>query len=296
MRFFTASLLACILAAGSAQAQGVPATNPPPPPSRGQSVTILYSIDFNNNAGVDIAPFNTCFASETAFINYTYLSFAPKNATINFYKDSNCADFAFGLVGFYVTHPGQAKSFRWVGWTEDTIGYYFDKNPIQGQGDAANGGYEPSPPQTPPPPNGGANPGTPPPPTTPGNTNGNQDQDQNNSGGGDSNQISISSTFFGGVFGTLAVLSVGGLIYWKRVGKNMVEDKGKGVLPYDRVGDDEANGAEDILLTSSDKRDNFELGDDADDEDEDEDVHHEGKAHEQRTARRDRYRDDDDQV
>ncbi|KAF9277577.1 hypothetical protein BGZ68_009187 [Mortierella alpina] len=290
MRFSTASLLACILVAGSAQAQGVPATNPPPPPSRGQAVTILYSIDANNAAGVDIAPFNTCFASESAFANYTYLTFAPKNATINFYKDANCADFAFGLVGYYITNPGQAKSFRWVGWTEDTIGYYFDKSPIQGQGDAVNGGYEPSP-QTPPP-SGDKNPGTPPPPTTPGNTNNNKDQ--NSSGGGDSNQISISSTFFGGVFGTLAVLAIAGIIYWKRVGKSMIDDKGKGVLPYDRVDDDEANGAEDILLTSSGKRDNFELGDDADDEDEDED--HEGKAHEQRTARTDRYRDDDDPV
>ncbi|KAF9576375.1 hypothetical protein EC968_008670 [Mortierella alpina] len=291
MRIFTVPLLACILAAGSAKAQGVPATNPPPPPSRGQAVTVLYSIDFNNDAGVDIAPFNTCFASESASTNYTYLTFAPKNATINFYKDSNCADFAFGLVGYYVTHPGQAKSFRWVGWTEDTIGYYFDKNPIQGQGDAVNGGYEPTP-QTPPP-TGGKNPGTAP-PTTPGNTNDNNDQ--NNRGGGDNSQISISSTFFGSVFGTLAVLSVGGLIYWKRIGKSLVEDKGKGVLPYDRVDDDEANGAEDILLTSNDKRDNFELGDDADDEDEDEDESHQSKAHGQRTVRSDRYRDDDDQV
>ncbi|KAF9989772.1 hypothetical protein BGZ75_004949 [Mortierella antarctica] len=295
MRVSIASLLACILAAGTVQAQGVPATSPPPPPSRGQAVTVLYSIDFNNDAGVDIAPFNTCFASESAFADYTYLTFAPKNATINFYKDPNCADFAFGLVGYYVTHPGQAKSFRWVGWTEDTIGTFFDKNPIQGQGDAVNGGYEPSP-QTPPP-SGGKNPGPPPspPPTTPGNTNDNKDQN-NNGGGGDSNQISISSTFFGGVFGTLAVLSIGGLIYWKRVGKSMVEDKGKGVLPYDRVDDDEADGAEDILLTSNDKRDNFELGDDADDEDDDEDENQERKAHGQRAARKDRYQDDDDQV
>ncbi|KAF9956411.1 hypothetical protein BGZ72_002789 [Mortierella alpina] len=292
MRFSTgASLLAWILVAGSAQAQGVPATNPPPPPSRGQAVTVLYSIDANNDAGVDIAPFNTCFASESAFADYTYLTFAPKNASINFYNNPDCTDFAFGLVGYYVTHPGQAKSFRWVGWTEDTIGYFFDKNPIPGQGDAVNGGYEPSP-QTPPP-SGGKNPDTPPP--APGNTNDNKDQ--NNSGGNDnSNDISISSTFFGGVFGTLAVLSIGGIIYWRRVGKSMVEDKGKGVLPYGRMDDDDANGAEDILLTSNGKRDNFELGDDGDDEDEDEDAGREGKANEPRTARRDRYRDDDDQV
>ncbi|KAG0204521.1 hypothetical protein BGX28_003569 [Mortierella sp. GBA30] len=287
MRLSTsASLLATaiIFSAGSAHAQGVPATNPPPPPTLDDNANVVYFTNGNNAIGTEYAPFNTCYISATAFNDYAYVTFAPQNATINFYKDTQCQDFAFGLVGYYIGNPGAARSFRWVGWSEDTIGQLFDKEPIQGQGDAAHGPPRPRPPSTVPP----GTPGNPNnvPPVTPVSPN----KDQNNSDE-DSNGSSVSSTFFGGVFGTLVVLSIGGIIYWKKIGRNMVEDKGKGVLPYNRVDDSEANGDNDILLTSKDRSDNFELGDE-DDEDDDEGDKDDKLI--QTSARKDRYHDEDD--
>ncbi|KAF8940535.1 hypothetical protein BGZ58_005869 [Dissophora ornata] len=290
---FIATITALILAS-TAQAQETSRGNRPPP-SAGQIVNILYSENANVDLGTDNVPFNTCFASaHSQGTNYAYLTFAPKNATINFYKDNNCQDFAFGLDGFYIGNPGPAGSYRWVGWSEDSIGYLFDKEPIPGQGDAAAGGA--AEPQTPP---GGANPGAgtggsgggatpnqpapapvlapvPAPAPAPAPDNTHKDQD--------GSTYSIFSTFFGGALGTLVVLSIGGVVFWKTAGKKMMEDsKNKSILPYNRVDDDGADRDGDVLLTTKDRSDDFELGDIGDDEDGDEDgdgdddsVDHEG--------------------
>ena len=221
----------------------------------------------------------------------------------------------FGLNGFYGRHPGPARSYRWVGWTEDAIGFLVDKEPIQGQGVAAPGAAVP--------PNGhnpgaggggtggggggdgaGKTPNHPAP--VPDNTH--KDGDSN-----DSPASSISSTFFGGVFGTLIVMSIGGVVFWKTVGKKMVEDtKGKSVLPYGRVENPSADRDGDILLRTKNRMDHFELTNDDEDED-DEDRENNGEdskaikanesehhllqqQQERRTGRKDRYQDDEDEA
>ncbi|KAF9115144.1 hypothetical protein BGX27_008735 [Mortierella sp. AM989] len=255
----------------TAQAQDTPIE--PPPPQAGQTVNILYSDEGNAEIAAEDIPFNTCFATENAFANYAYLTFAPKNATINFYKDSNCQEFTFGLDGYYGGYPGPARSLVWVGWTEDYLGVLFNKNPIHGQGDAANGRYTTSP--------------------TPGS--GHQPQPINV--GQPDNDTKSSTSFFGVALGTIAVLAIGGIIFWKTAGKKMVEDnKGKSVLPYNRVQND---GDDDILLTTKSRSHNsFELADqDEDSEDEGEDNRDVIREHSQQkgqhSGQQDRYQDDD---
>ncbi|KAF8927723.1 hypothetical protein EDD21DRAFT_370970 [Dissophora ornata] len=285
MHFSTSLLGATAVAAlmiSSAQAQDLPPAGVAPPQT-GDKVNILYSNDGNGEIGTEDVPFNNCYASELAFGKYSYLTFAPSNATINFYKDSNCQDFTFGLDGYYGGYPGPARSFKWVGWNDDFKGEFFNKDPIQGQGDAATGGETQGPP-------GGKNPGggtTVPAPTT--------DTEKEQTGGsttGDSTSGSTSgsttstssSTFFGGVVGSLIVLGVGGVIFWKTAGKKLVEDKGKGVLPYNRVGRDG-----DILLTTNNRgRNSFEIGDEDDDEEDEVES-----RRQPRSGRQERYHDDD---
>ncbi|GJJ73263.1 hypothetical protein EMPS_05621 [Entomortierella parvispora] len=272
---FSASLAAAaILLVSSVKAQDVPIENvSAPPPTAAHNVNITYANDNNVIVATEYVPFNKCVASEAAFGRYSYLNFAPNNATINFYKDSSCKDFTFGLDGYYGGYPGQARSYMWVGWSTDSLGEFFH-NAIQGQGDAANNAPGDVP---------GTNPGSTP-PTTP-NTD-KQEQTAGDSTKTNDSSSSSSSTFFGGVVGSLVVLSVGGVIFWKTAGKKMVEDKGKGVLPYNRV-----NGQRDgdILLTSSRGGNNsFEIGDE--DDEEDDEVDH---PRQQRSGRQDRYHDDD---
>ncbi|KAG0350092.1 hypothetical protein BGZ54_004021, partial [Gamsiella multidivaricata] len=218
--------------------------------------------------GVQVAPPQTGDQVQIVYLN-------DGNGEIATENDSNCQNFAFGLDGYYGGYPGPARSFKWVGWTMDSLGELFTKGPIQGQGDAATGG-----PQAPP---GGKNPGlNTPPPSTP---DASKDQSPNGGSIGDDSgsKTSSSSTFFGGVVGSLIVLSVGGVIFWKTAGKKLVEDKGKGVLPYNRVGRDG-----DILLTTNNRSHNsFEIGDEDDEEDEVD------TRRNQRSGRQERYHDDD---
>ncbi|KAG0265770.1 hypothetical protein BG011_004124 [Mortierella polycephala] len=304
MRTTTVVAATAILAilSGQTHAQYAPPTNPPPPPTAQQTVNILYSIDANNDVGAEDARFNACFASNVASKPYTYLTFGPKNATINFYKDSDCQEFTFALDGYYGTYPGPAMSFRWVGWSEDYQGEFFDKEPFQGQGDAADGA------------DGGAD--SPPPGTeNPGNDKDkDKDKDKDHSGNGDGNDnggnhdetstSSIFSTFFGGVIGTLAVLAIGGVVFWKQAGKKMIDEKGKSVLPYNRVdGDEESSQDHDILLTTKNRSDHDQSDDldhsfeitNLDDVDKDMETDMDNDHHEPplRPGRQDRYYDDD---
>ncbi|KAF9438320.1 hypothetical protein BGZ76_008603 [Entomortierella beljakovae] len=246
-----------ILLLSSQTAQAQEPLIPPPPPHAGLTVNLFYSNYTNIDIGSEDVPFNTCFNSEIAAGKYEYVAFAPKNATINFFKEANCQDFGFGLDGYHNGYPGSAKSFIWVGWTEDSLGQLFDKEPIQGQGDAAKGGYT-TPPLPPPPsqqnPGGDDGAGNKPEPSAP-------DGDDSTSGSGGS--------FFGIVFVTLLVLGVGGYFLWKSISNLLKEDKkgkGKSVLPYSRV-NTEADG--DILLTTKSRSHNFKLGDDEEDEEDD---------------------------
>src|SRR5690554_1823585 len=146
---FSSSLVgatAIALMISSAQAQEVPAPEVPFP----DTVAILFYNDNNVETANEVARFNTCIASEKAFAKYSFLNFAPNNATINFYTDSNCQNFTFGLDGYYGGYPGPARSFRWVGWSEDSLGELFNKAEIQGPGAGGHG--------TTPPPPGGKNP------------------------------------------------------------------------------------------------------------------------------------------
>ncbi|KAG9065282.1 hypothetical protein KI688_002606 [Linnemannia hyalina] len=279
MHFATSLLGASALAmflATSAQAQDTGAGAAPPLAT--DKVSILYSNDGNIELATEEVLFNTCYASENAFLPYSYLTFAPKNSTINFYTDSNCETFTFGLDGYYGGYPGAARSYKWVGWDETNLGEYFNKVPISGQGDAATPGDDT---HTAPP--GGLNPGTTPPATTnPDSAHASEPEVKT-----PDNSSSSSSTFFGGVVGSLVVLSVGGLIFWKTAGKKLVEDKGKGVLPYNRVG---GHRDGDILLTNSGRggQNSFEIGDEDDEEDEDE----VDSRRQHRSGRQERYRDD----
>ncbi|KAF9557022.1 hypothetical protein EC968_007861 [Mortierella alpina] len=266
-----AASVALIIA--SAQAQEMA------PPKESDILNITYANDGNGVIAVEEVPFASCVASENAFTDYSYLNFAPSNATINFYVDSDCKVFAFGLNGSYGGYPGKARSYRWVGWSMDNLGEIFKKNPIQGPG-SAGGDTETTTP-------GGKNPGetthvTPPP----------VDNNTNNPGQGgpktaegstsdSTTKTSTSSTFLTGVAGSLVVLAVGGFIFWKTAGKKLVEDKGKGVLPYNRVGRDG-----DILLTNSRSHNSFEIGDEEDEDDEVDDRRH-------HSGRQERYHDDD---
>ncbi|KAG0301531.1 hypothetical protein BGZ97_002748 [Linnemannia gamsii] len=312
------TILAFISPSVQVQAQGT-AAGPRPAPQPGHTVNLLYSNSANDDVGSDDVPFNACFASETAFKPYVYLTFGPKNATINFYKDSNCQDFTFGLNGYYGGYPGQARSFRWVGWSEDTLGELFLK-PIAGQGEAAiHPGGPPTAPIviTPPPPptEGGGHPNNPPPP--PSTTNPDQETGGNDNSTGP--KYKRTPTFFGVVFLGMAVLSIGALIYWRTASKKEALDKGKGLLPsYGRGATrDDEDEDNDILLTTHNRSHlnnddiSFSIGDGEDSDDDEEDRRHvrrdnngvgeeEEEDHEDmreqkpRAGQHDRYSDDDD--
>ncbi|KAF9320753.1 hypothetical protein BG003_004967 [Podila horticola] len=262
----SASLLGTVaLMISSVHGQAAP-VGTPPPPLASDAVNVTYVNDGNGVIAYETVPFNTCFASENAFAKYSYINLAPGNATINFYKDSNCQVFTFGLDGYYGGYPGPARSFRWVGWDMVHRGEFFNKDPILGQGDASDG-HE-APPTTGAPVTGGL-------PPVP-------DASKEESGSS-SPSSSSSSTFFGGVFGSLVILSIGGVIFWKTAGKKMTQDKGKGVLPYNRVGG-QRDG--DILLTTNNRSHNsFEIGEEEDEEEDENDRPH--------RAGQQRYRDDD---
>ncbi|KAF9993464.1 hypothetical protein BGZ80_002514 [Entomortierella chlamydospora] len=239
-----------------------------PPPRAGQTAGIVYWNTANDEAGAEDVPFNVCFTSESASAKYSYLTFAPKNATINFFKDTNCKDFSFGLYGYFGGNPGPAGSLKWVGWSEDYQGERTDE-PFQGQPDTT----------TPQPSTGEQNPGN------GGNQNpqplpDNSDKNQPN------NDSGLSSTsFFGIALGTLVVLAIGSVVLWKTAGKKMIEDnKGKSVLPYNRV---DGDGDDDILLTTKNKsHDSFALEGEDEDEDESEDDGDEIREHPQQKTQR----------
>ncbi|KAF9386541.1 hypothetical protein CPC16_007486 [Podila verticillata] len=265
----SASLLGTVaLMISSVQGQNTPVDDSPatvPPPQATSTFNVIYLNDGNGEIASETVPFNTCYASENAFAKYSYINLVPGNATVNFYKDSNCQVFSFGLDGYYGGYPGPARSFRWVGWDMVHRGDLFNKDPILGQGDASNGQVEP--PTTGAPITGGQ-------PVLP-------EAGKDESG---SSSSSSSSTFFGGVFGSLVILSIGGVIFWKTAGKKMTQDKGKGVLPYNRVG---AQRDGDILLTTNNRSHNsFEIGDEEEEEEEEDDRR-------QRAGHQQRYRDDD---
>ncbi|KAG0332886.1 hypothetical protein BG000_009653 [Podila horticola] len=227
------------------------------------NVEVVYSTEANVEIATESAPYNTCFASRAAGNPYNYLTFAPYNATINFYTDANCQTFAFGLDGHFSDHPGaKAGSFRWVGWSKDNLGLLI-KAPFVVDPHA----LPPSPPPV-------AEPDhkqPPPPPPQPGNNHG-HDSDEDE---GDSGSTRASSMFFGAVAGIAMIMSIGGLVFWKTRGKKIIVDKGKGVLPYSRVSNSrEGEGDADILLSNRAGHNSFELeGDDDDDEEEDLEKH-----------------------
>ncbi|KAF9165137.1 hypothetical protein DFQ27_000499 [Actinomortierella ambigua] len=244
----------------------------------GATVTVTYVNDGNIVIATDELSLNTCLPSEAAFNPYSYINFDPNNATINFYKDSNCNDAAFALDGYYGGYPGKARSLKWVGYSMDQrgellVGTEFHSGTQNPGGNPETNGQAGNPGNT-----DSSNLGTGP-STTPGD--------------GSKSDTTSSSTFFGGVVGSLIVLSIGGVVFWKTAGKKMVADKGKGVLPYNRVGAGGGGRGDDILLSSSGRRDHnsFELGDEYDEDDE------EDHSRRPRSGRGGgRYRDDDDQV
>lgn len=230
--------------------------------AQASAVDVVYSTEANVEIATESAPYNTCFASRAAGNPYNYLTFAPYNATINFYTDANCQTFAFGLDGHYSDHPGaKAASFRWMGWSKDNLGELI-KAPF-----VADPHAQPPNPPAPVPDNK-----QPPPPPQPGNSNHGHDSDEDND---DSGSTRASSMFFGALAGIAMILSIGGLVFWKTRGKKIIVDKGKGVLPYSRVSNSrDGEGDADILLSNRGGQNSFELdGEDDDDEEEDLEKH-----------------------
>ncbi|KAF9930108.1 hypothetical protein FBU30_000858 [Linnemannia zychae] len=288
---------ALLATASTAYAQGVPGI-PRPPPNPDQTVNLLYFDSGNDELGSDDVLFNSCFASQHSSNDYAYVTFGPKNATINFYKDTDCKDFAFGLNGYYGGYPGQARSFRWVGWSENALGQLFTK-PIAGQGEAAlhPGGPAPvTPPVGIPPADESGHNNNPPPSKTP---------DQ--ATGGSTSKSGAMSAFVGGLFGALIV---GGLIFWRTSNKKRQDDKDKDLLPYSRGS---THGDDEILLTTHNRShlnndsSTFSIGDEDDsddsdderhvrrhnnDEDDDDEDDHEDIGQKPRPGRGDHFRDD----
>ncbi|KAG0030775.1 hypothetical protein BGZ81_002187 [Podila clonocystis] len=223
------------------------------------NVEVVYSTEANVEIATESAPYNTCFASRAAGNPYNYLTFAPYNATINFYTDANCQTFAFGLDGHYSDHPGaKAASFRWVGWSKDNLGLLI-KAPFVVDPHAL--------PPTPPPVTEPDH-KQPPPSPQPGNNNHGHDSDEDKN---DSGSTQASSMFFGAVAGIAMIVSIGGLVFWKTRGKKIIVDKGKGVLPYSRVSNSrDGEGDADILLSNRGGHNSFELEGEDDDDDEEE--------------------------
>ncbi|KAG0350546.1 hypothetical protein BG005_009909 [Podila minutissima] len=227
------------------------------------NVEVVYFTEANVEIATESAPYNTCFASRAAGNPYNYLTFAPYDATINFYNDANCQTFAFGLDGHYSDHPGaKAGSFRWAGWSKDSLGLLI-KAPFVVDPYA----LPPIPPPV-------SEPDSKQPPLRPqpGNNNHGVDSDEDQV---DSGSTRASSLFFGAVAGIAMIVSIGGLIFWKTRGKKIIVDKGKGVLPYSRVSNSrDGEGDADILLSNRGGHNSFELeGEDDDDEEEDLEKH-----------------------
>ncbi|KAF9971351.1 hypothetical protein BGZ73_005722 [Actinomortierella ambigua] len=245
----------------------------------GASVTVTYVNDNNVVIATDVLNYNACLPSEAAFNPYSYINFNPNNATINFYQDSDCNDPAFALDGYYGGYPGKARSLKWVGYSMDERGELIVGEEFHAGNQNPGGNVQPNS-QT-------GNPGKADPSKI-----GSDAYQAPPTTGGNSGGSSSTSTFFGGVVGSMIVLSIGGVVFWKTAGKKMVADKGKGVLPYNRVDGGVRRRDGDILLTSNGRRDHnsFELGDEDED---DEDDQRNGRT---RSGRGDRYRDDDDQV
>ncbi|KAG0056363.1 hypothetical protein BGZ83_005279 [Gryganskiella cystojenkinii] len=268
-----------LLSRFTADAQSGPGAHTPPHPS--DRVHLAYWNNANEELAEEAAVYNTCFVTNSAStLQYAYLTMVPKNATVNFYKDPECGGaFAFAMDGYYLGYPGEARSFRWVGWSEDAVGELQTKEPIPLMAGSNTAPLPPPPQEQPPSPPPQENEPSPPPAT------GGQEPETkppshgHTGGGNDTVETSYSATFFGGVIGTLMVLSLGGVVFWKNVGKKMMEDgndKGKSVLPYNRIvgQDEDGDRDEDILLTTSNRshhqdqeQDSFALGDE-DDEDE----------------------------
>ncbi|GJJ72313.1 hypothetical protein EMPS_04670 [Entomortierella parvispora] len=274
-------LLITLSSSVHAQASGAGANTSPLATDK---VQLSYWKNTNEELASEFALFNTCFVTEAAdTIPFSYLTMVPKNATVNFYKDPECGGaFAYAMDGYYLGYPGSARSYRWVGWSEDAIGE------LQTVAFPLMPGSSTPPPTSP-------EPEQPPPkqeePTQPPPATGGQEpvkEPGHGQTGANDEETSYSSTFFGGVIGTLAVLSVGGVVFWRKVGRGMMgdDDKGKDVLPYNRVaggGNDVSRqnameeeigeGDEDILLTTKDRMEHnsFALEDEDDDEDDEED-------------------------
>ncbi|KAG0078746.1 hypothetical protein BGZ93_011110 [Podila epicladia] len=235
------------------------------------NVEVVYFTENNVEIATESAPYNTCFASRAAENPYNYLTFAPYDATINFYTDANCQTFAFALDGHYSDHPGaKAGSFRWAGWSKDNLGLLI-KAPFVVDPHAL--------PPTPPPVSEPDN-KQPPHPSQPANNNHGVDSDADPD---DSGSTRASSLFFGAIAGIAMIVSIGGLVFWKSRGKKITVDKGKGVLPYSRVSNSrDGDGDADILLSNRGGHNSFELeGEDDDDEEGDLEKHmnHRGLHH-----------------
>ncbi|KAG0244911.1 hypothetical protein BGW41_005510 [Actinomortierella wolfii] len=268
-----------------------------------EQLNILYSDDDNVEVANQYLLYNTCVrskvASDSPIPNYAYVGFVPIDATVNFYHDDNCEDFAFGLVGHYHEFPGPAKSIKWVGRDRDNIGVYFNTSlPLTSKYGFGEGDGDQQPAPTP---NEGA-PQTPStqkpqpisqptnPPQGPSDGSNNNDSDNNTA---DQPKENTFTSLLGSFIGSAIVLSIGGTIIWMTVGKKMVNsraggmDKGKGVLPsYIRARDDEDNFNNDeyIHLTASnrlrDHEEAFEIGDgdDIESDDDGDDIKHQNQG------------------
>ncbi|KAF9974827.1 hypothetical protein BGZ73_001687 [Actinomortierella ambigua] len=243
-----------------------------------EQLNILYSDADNVEVANEYLIYNTCHISKTAqseaVSKYAYLGFVPIDATVNFYKDDNCQDFAFGLVGHYPQYPGPARSIKWVGRDRDNIGVYFNTAlPLTskegfGDGDGGAGQKPPNPKEPTKAPDTKE-------PSQPSGDNGSNDKTDQ------PKEDETFMNFVGTMVGSAIVLSIGGTIVWMTVGRKIFKssagkslDKGKGVLPsYSRTrghllsdGEeyDDVQGDEHIRLTSSriqDHEEVFEIGD-----------------------------------
>ncbi|KAF9580629.1 hypothetical protein BGW38_002647 [Lunasporangiospora selenospora] len=229
---------------------------PIPPPKPTALVNLLYFNNANAELASEDVPYNACHPSTNPIMTpaYAYITFAPKNATINFYDDDSCQHFAFALQGYYIGFAGNAKSFRWVGWSEDAPGVRvvsapFPNPTVKDEGDPQGPGTHPD-----------TGPGTGP--------------DQSNHG-----DSPVISRFIGGVLGVLVVLMFGGLAYWMTIGKRLLSKddsdrpKKKASLGLGRrKNEGEGDGDSDILLATKYRSDgdHFELGGDEEEEEDEE--------------------------
>ncbi|KAG0335561.1 hypothetical protein BG004_008404 [Podila humilis] len=244
-------------------------------------VQVMYFTEANVELATEAATFNTCFVSKAGLQPYNYVTFAPYTAAINFYTDAKCEEFAFGLDGHYSDHPGaKSGSFQWVGLSKENFGELVQDAPFK-----LDASLVVSPPISPP---NTVSPVTPPPPPLPVKP---PPEHDNGNEAIESGSARTSSVFFGGLAGTAMLVSIGGLVYWKTRDKKSGLDKGKNVLPYNRVDDhhhhhdgkERGDQDEEILLAPRHRIDDgsFELEGDDDDDDDDEDDTLDEKHHRQ---------------